>query len=125
MMAEQKVFLSGPGAVRGKAPVVTKTVPVKSSTPAKPKAQTNQITKISQGITKDLGKVSELIATYLGGGTDVVTPPITPVTPSTGTDDALLQAILAGQQTAAANAAAQAQAERQSAYDILLSEFTR
>ena len=125
MMAEQKVFLSGPGAVRGKAPVVTKTVPVKSSTPAKPKAQTNQITKISQGITKDLGKVSELIATYLGGGTDVVTPPIVSTDTTSATNDALLQAILAGQQTAAANAAAQAQAERQSAYDILLSEFTR
>jgi len=124
-MAEQKVFLSGPGAVRGKAPVVTKTVPVKSSTPAKPKAQTNQITKISQGITKDLGKVSELIATYLGGGTDVVTPPIVSTDTTSATNDALLQAILAGQQTAAANAAAQAQAERQSAYDILLSEFTR
>ena len=123
-MAEQKVFLSGPGAVRGKAPVVTKTVPVKSSTP-KPKAKSKSVTDIASGITRDLGKVSELIATYLGGGTDVVTPPITPVTPSTGTDDALLQAILAGQQTATANAAAQAQAERQSAYDILLSEFTR
>jgi len=124
MMAEQKVFMSGPGAVRGKAPIVTKTVPVKSSTP-KPKAKSKSVTDIASGITRDLGKVSELIATYLGGGTDVVTPPITPVTPSTGTDDALLQAILAGQQTAAANAAAQAQAERQSAYDILLSEFTR
>ena len=123
-MAEQKVFMSGPGAVRGKAPIVTKTVPVKSSTP-KPKAKSKSVTDIASGITRDLGKVSELIATYLGGGTDVVTPPITPVTPSTGTDDALLQAILAGQQTAAANAAAQAQAERQSAYDILLSEFTR
>ena len=126
MAEKQKVFLSGPGAVRGKAPIVTKTVPVKSSTPApKPKSKTNEITKISQGITKDLGKVSELLATYLGGGTDVIAPPIAPITPSTGTDDALLQAILAGQETAAANAAAQAQAERQSAYDILLSEFTR
>jgi hypothetical protein len=125
MADKQKVFMSGPGAVRGKAPIVTKTVPVKSSTPAKPKAQTNQINKISQGITKDLGKVSELIATYLGSATDVVAPPIVPTDTSTGTDDALLQAILAGQATAAANAAAQAQAERQSAYDILLSEFTR
>jgi hypothetical protein len=124
MADKQKVFMSGPGAVRGKAPIVTKTVPVKSSTPA-PKPKAKSVTDIASGITKDLGKVSELIATYLGGGTDVVTPPITPVTPSTGTDDALLQAILAGQQTAAANAAAQAQAERQSAYDILLSEFTR
>jgi hypothetical protein len=124
MADKQKVFMSGPGAVRGKAPIVTKTVPVKSSTP-KPKAKSKSVTDIASGITRDLGKVSELIATYLGGGTDVVTPPITPVTPSTGTDDALLQAILAGQQTAAANAAAQAQAERQSAYDILLSEFTR
>jgi hypothetical protein len=125
MMAEQKVFMSGPGAVRGKAPIVTKTVPVKSSTPApKPKSKTNEISKISQGITKDLGKVSELLAQYLGG-TDVIAPPIAPVAPSSGTDDALLQAILAGQATAAATAAAQAQAERQSAYDILLSEFTR
>ena len=130
MMATQKVFTSGPGAVRGTAPVTTKTVPVKSSTPTptptqKSKAKANEVTKISQGITRDLGKVSELLATYLGGGTDVVTTPIAPVTPSTGTDDALLQAILAGQETAAANAIAQARAERQSAYDILLSEFTR
>ena len=125
MADKQKVFVSGPGAVRGKAPIVTKTVPVKSSTPVKPKAKSKSVTDIASGITRDLGKVSELLATYLGGGTDVVTPPITPVTPSTGTDDALLQAILAGQQTAAANAAAQAQAERQSAYDILLSEFSR
>jgi len=129
-MATQKVFTSGPGAVRGTAPVTTKTVPVKSSTPTptptqKSKAKANEVTKISQGITRDLGKVSELLATYLGGGTDVVTTPIAPVTPSTGTDDALLQAILAGQETAAANAIAQARAERQSAYDILLSEFTR
>jgi len=128
MAEKQKVFMSGPGAVRGKAPVTTKTVPVKSSTPTptqKSKAKANEVTKISQGITRDLGKVSELLATYLGGGTDVVTTPIVPVTPSTGTDDALLQAILAGQETAAANAIAQARAERQSAYDILLSEFTR
>ena len=125
MMADQKVFMSGPGAVRGKAPVVTKTVPVKSSTPTKPVTKTNQITKISQGITKDLGKVSELIATYLGSATDVVAPPIVPTDTSSATTDALLQAILAGQATTAANAAAQAQAERQSAYDILLSEFTR
>ena len=126
MMAEQKVFTSGPGAVRGKAPVTTKTVPVKSSTPApKTKAKDNEIAKISQGITKDLGKVSELLATYLGSQTDIVTPPATPVTPSNATNDALLQAILAGQQTEAANAVAQAQAERQSAYDVLLSEFSR
>jgi hypothetical protein len=127
MMAEQKVFMSGPGAVRGKAPIVTKTVPVKSSTPTKTKSSSaNQAAAKALGnVSKDLGKLGGLLATYLGGGTDVVTPPITPVTPSTGTDDALLQAILAGQQTAAANAAAQAQAERQSAYDILLSEFTR
>jgi hypothetical protein len=127
MMAEQKVFMSGPGAVRGKAPIVTKTVPVKSSTPTKTKSSSaNQAAAKALGnVSKDLGKLGGLLATYLGGGTDVVTPPITPVTQSTGTDDALLQAILAGQQTAAANAAAQAQAERQSAYDILLSEFTR
>lgn len=128
MAEKQKVFMSGPGAVRGKAPVTTKTVPVKSSTPTptqKSKAKANEVTKISQGITRDLGKVSELLATYLGGGTDVVTTPIAPVTPSTGTDDALLQAILAGQETAAANAIAQARAERQSAYDVLLSEFSR
>jgi hypothetical protein len=128
MAEKQKVFVSGPGAVRGKAPVVTKTVPVKSSTPSstsKSKAQTNQINKISQGITEDLGKVSELLAQYLGSASEVVAPPITPVTPSNATNDALLQAILAGQETAAATAAAQAQGERQSAYDVLLSEFTR
>jgi len=127
MADKQKVFMSGPGAVRGKAPIVTKTVPVKSSTPTKTKSSSaNQAAAKALGnVSKDLGKLGGLLATYLGGGTDVVTPPITPVTPSTGTDDALLQAILAGQQTAAANAAAQAQAERQSAYDILLSEFTR
>ncbi len=126
-MAEQKVFTSGPGAVRGKAPITTKTVPIKSSTPTqKSKAKANEVTKISQGITRDLGKVSELLATYLGGGTDVVTPPIVPVTQTdNGVTDALLQQILAGQETAAANAVAQARAERQSAYDILLSEFTR
>jgi hypothetical protein len=127
MADKQKVFMSGPGAVRGKAPIVTKTVPVKSSTPTKTKSSSaNQAAAKALGnVSKDLGKLGGLLATYLGGGTDVVTPPITPVTQSTGTDDALLQAILAGQQTAAANAAAQAQAERQSAYDILLSEFTR
>jgi hypothetical protein len=126
MMAEQKVFTSGPGAVRGKAPVTTKTVPVKSSTPApKTKAKDNEIAKISQGITKDLGKVSELLATYLGSQTDIVTAPAAPITPSNATNDALLQAILAGQQTEAANAIAQARAERQSAYDVLLSEFSR
>ena len=128
-MAEQKVFTSGPGAVRGKAPVTTKTVPVKSSTPTstqKSKAKADEVTKISQGITRDLGKVSELLATYLGSQTDVVTPPLVPTTPTdSGVTDALLQQILAGQETAAASAVAQARAERQSAYDILLSEFTR
>jgi hypothetical protein len=126
MMAEQKVFTSGPGAVRGKAPITTKTVPIKSSTPApKTKAKDNEIAKISRGITEDLGKVSELLANYLGSQTDVITPPLAPVTPSNATNDALLQAILAGQETEAANAVAQARAERQSAYDILLAEFTR
>ena len=126
-MATQKVFLSGPGAVRGKAPIVTKTVPVKPSTSTKPKAQSKSVTDIASGITRDLGKVSELISTYLGGGTDVVAPPITTTTPTTDNSvtEALLQQLLAGQVTAAAQAAAQAQAERQSAYDILLSEFTR
>lgn len=124
MMAEKKVVVSGPGAVRGTAPIVTKTVQTKPST-QKSKAKADEVTKISQGITRDLGKVSELLATYLGSQTDVVTPPVTPVTPSNATNDALLQAILAGQETEAANAVAQARAERQSAYDILLSEFTR
>lgn len=123
-MAEKKVVVSGPGAVRGTAPIVTKTVQTKPST-QKSKAKADEVTKISQGITRDLGKVSELLATYLGSQTDVVTPPVTPVTPSNATNDALLQAILAGQETEAANAVAQARAERQSAYDILLSEFTR
>lgn len=128
-MATQKVFTSGPGAVRGTAPITTKTVPVKPSTPTsaqKPKAKVDEVTKISQGITKDLGKVSELLATYLGSQTDVVTAPLVPTTSTdSGVTDALLQQILAGQETAAATAAAQAKAERQSAYDILLSEFTR
>jgi len=125
MADKQKVFVSGPGAVRGKAPIVTKTVPVKSSTP-KPKAKTDEVTKISKGITENLGKVSELLAQYLGGGaTETAVTPITPAPTTDTTNDALLQAILAGQQTAAAQAAAQAQAERQSAYDILLSEFSR
>ena len=125
-MATQKVFTSGPGAVRGTAPVTTKTVPVKPSTPApKPKVQSKSVTDIASGITKDLGKVSELLSQYLGGITEtpVTSTPTTTATDST--NDALLQAILAGQQTAAAQATAQAQAERQSAYDILLSEFTR
>jgi hypothetical protein len=129
MMAEKKVVVSGPGAVRGTAPVVTKTVQSKPSTPAstqKSKTNANEVTKISQGITRDLGKVSELLATYLGSQTDVVTPPLVPTTPTdSGVTDALLQQILAGQETAAASAVAQARAERQSAYDILLSEFTR
>ena len=34
-MAERKVFVSGPGAVRGKAPIVTKTVKPKATTPKK------------------------------------------------------------------------------------------
>jgi hypothetical protein len=129
MMAEkQKVFMSGPGAVRGKAPVVTKTVPVKSST-TKPKVSNanKDAAKALGNVSKDLGKLGGLLATYFSGGTDVVAPPI--VSTDTSTDssvtDALLQQLLAGQLTAAATAAAQAQAERQSAYDILLSEFTR
>jgi hypothetical protein len=124
MAEKQKVFVSGPGAVRGKAPIVTKTVTPKQST-QKPKAKTDEVTKISKGITENLGKVSELLAQYLGGATETAVTPTTPPTVTNAENDALLQAILAGQQTAAANAAAQAQAERQSAYDILLSEFTR
>ena len=118
--------MSGPGAVRGKAPIVTKTVPVKSST-TKPKVSNanKDAAKALGNVSKDLGKLGGLLATYFSGGTDVVAPPIVPTDTSSGTDDALLQAILAGQATAAATAAAQAQAERQSAYDILLSEFTR
>ena len=127
-MAEQKVFLSGPGAVRGKAPVVTKTVPVKSST-TKPKVSNanKDAAKALGNVSKDLGKLGGLLATYFSGGTDVVAPPIVPTDTSTDSSvtDALLQQLLAGQLTAAATAAAQAQAERQSAYDILLSEFTR
>ena len=125
-MAEQKVFTSGPGAVRGKAPVTTKTVPIKSSTPtSKTKASNNQINQLSRGITDNLSKVSGLLEQYLGSQSDIVAPIAPPVAPSNATNDALLQAILAGQETAAANAAAQAQGERQSAYDILLSEFSR
>jgi hypothetical protein len=126
MADKQKVFMSGPGAVRGKAPIVTKTVPVKSST-TKPKVSNanKDAAKALGNVSKDLGKLGGLLATYFSGGTDVVAPPIVPTDTSSGTDDALLQAILAGQATAAATAAAQAQAERQSAYDILLSEFTR
>ncbi len=128
MAEKQKVFMSGPGAVRGKAPVVTKTVPVKSST-TKPKVSNanKDAAKALGNVSKDLGKLGGLLATYFSGGTDVVAPPI--VSTDTSTDssvtDALLQQLLAGQLTAAATAAAQAQAERQSAYDILLSEFTR
>lgn len=124
MMAEQKVFMSGPGAVRGKAPVVTKTVTPKQST-QKPKAKTDEVTKISKGITENLGKVSELLSQYLGGTTETAVTPTPTPTVTNAENDAVLQAILAGQQTAAANAVAQAQAERQSAYDILLAEFTR
>lgn len=123
-MAEQKVFMSGPGAVRGKAPIVTKTVTPKQSTP-KPKAKTDEVAKISQGITENLGKVSELLSQYLGGITETAVTPTPTPTVTNAENDAVLQAILAGQQTAAANAVAQAQAERQSAYDILLAEFTR
>jgi hypothetical protein len=114
--------------VRGTAPVVTKTVQSKPSTPAstqKSKTNANEVTKISQGITKNLGKVSELLANYLSGATDTANTLNTASDAGGGANNALLQAVLAGQQTAAANAIAQAQAERQSAYDILLSEFTR
>jgi hypothetical protein len=128
MAEKQKVFVSGPGAVRGKAPVTTKTVPVKSSTPApknKVSSSNKDTAKALGNVSKDIAKLGGLLATYLEGTTDTtVTPPPT-TTATDSTNDALLQAILAGQQTAAANAAAQAQAERQSAYDILLSEFTR
>ena len=127
MMADQKVFMSGPGAVRGKAPVVTKTVPVKSSTPAKPSATNkSDVTKIAGGITSDLGKLAGLLGQYYTQTTASPTAaPVTPAPTSSSSSDALAQAILAGQETAAANAAAQAQAQRQSAYDILMSEFTK
>ena len=127
MADKQKVFVSGPGAVRGKAPVTTKTVPVKSSTPKSKVSNANiEAAKALGNVSKDIGKLGGLLATYLGGGaTETAVTPVTPAPTTSTTDDALLQAILAGQQTAAANAAAQAQAERQSAYDILLSEFTR
>ena len=127
MADKQKVFVSGPGAVRGKAPVVTKTVPVKSSTSKSKVSNANiEAAKALGNVSKDIGKLGGLLATYLGGGaTETAVTPVTPAPTTSTTDDALLQAILAGQQTAAANAAAQAQAERQSAYDILLSEFSR
>jgi hypothetical protein len=127
MADKQKVFVSGPGAVRGKAPIVTKTVPVKSSTSKSKVSNANiEAAKALGNVSKDIGKLGGLLATYLEGTTDTGITPVTPPTETGGgTDDALLQAILAGQQTAAANAAAQAQAERQSAYDILLSEFSR
>ncbi len=127
MADKQKVFVSGPGAVRGKAPVVTKTVPVKSSTSKSKVSNANiEAAKALGNVSKDIGKLGGLLATYLGGGaTETAVTPVTPAPTTSTTDDALLQAILAGQQTAAAQAAAQAQAERQSAYDILLSEFTR
>jgi len=127
MADKQKVFVSGPGAVRGKAPVVTKTVPVKSSTSKSKVSNANiEAAKALGNVSKDIGKLGGLLATYLGGGaTETAVTPVTPAPTTSTTDDALLQAILAGQQTAAAQAAAQAQAERQSAYDILLAEFTR
>jgi len=127
MADKQKVFVSGPGAVRGKAPIVTKTVPVKSSTSKSKVSNANiEAAKALGNVSKDIGKLGGLLATYLGGGaTETAVTPVTPAPTTSTTDDALLQAILAGQQTAAAQAAAQAQAERQSAYDILLAEFTR
>lgn len=127
MADKQKVFVSGPGAVRGKAPIVTKTVPVKSSTSKSKVSNANiEAAKALGNVSKDIGKLGGLLAQYLGGGaTETAVTPVTPAPATDTTNDALIQAILAGQQTAAAQAAAQAQAERQSAYDILLAEFSR
>ena len=128
-MAEKKVFMSGPGAVHGKAPIVTETITTKTAQPKSNKVSSaNQAAAKALGnVSKDLGKLGGLLATYLGSGTDVIAPPVTSTTSTTDNSvtEALLQQLLAGQITAEAQAAAQARAERQSAYDILLSEFTR
>jgi hypothetical protein len=93
---------------------------------ATPKSKNSEVTKIATGITSDLGKLAGLLGQYYTQTTAAPTAaPVTPAAPSNATNDALMQALLAGQQTAAANAAAQAQGERQSAYDILMSEFSR
>jgi len=114
---------SAPGAISGKVPVTAK-----PATPAPKTSSTknSEVTKIATGITSDLGKLAGLLGQYYTQTTAAPTAaPVTPAAPSNATNDALMQALLAGQQTAAANAAAQAQGERQSAYDILMSEFSR
>ena len=114
---------SAPGAISGKVPVTPK-----PATPAPKTSSTknSEVTKIATGITSDLGKLAGLLGQYYTQTTAAPTAaPVTPAAPSNATNDALMQALLAGQQTAAANAAAQAQGERQSAYDILMSEFSR
>jgi hypothetical protein len=112
MMAGQN-FISGKPAAKPAA------------TP-KPSTTNKSATTIAAGITKDLGKLAGLLGQYYTQTTAAPTAaPVTPAPASNLSNDALLQAILAGQETAAANAAASAQAQRQSAYDILMSEFTK
>lgn len=98
----------------------TKTTSTKTTTT--PKTSTSATDKAMAGITSDLNKLTGLLAQY---GKQVAAQEEQAKTTETNANDAVLQAVLAGQQTAAANAAAAAQAERQSAYDILSSEFTK
>jgi len=62
------IYLSGPGAVRGKAPIVTKTAP--KPVVSKPKAKTlNPLDKLK----KDFNRLNELVDTFKAGGGDTDT----------------------------------------------------
>jgi len=64
-------YLSGPGAVRGKAPIVTKTAP-KVQPKVQPKTKEPNIGGMTDKLKKDVNKLKELVNTYnTGGGSDL------------------------------------------------------
>jgi hypothetical protein len=66
-MATQKVFTSGPSAVRGKAPVTTKTVPVKA--PAVPPSRTSSTSTSKPPVNTSLAKQEAAMASREGNQT--------------------------------------------------------
>jgi hypothetical protein len=111
------VYMSGPGAVRGSAPIVTKAAPAPKATT--PKATTPKATTPKTSAPKTPAPKTPSV-------------PTVPVQPAVDPNQALIDAINAQNAADAASDAAAAKllaeqqlAARKSAYDLLSEEFTR